>query len=154
MDGLELPIVRPTTDRFGETLGMHAAKYPVDRRRGPTKFTVNIPESYPSQAVQTQQQAQNVQGKPSRWNTLEFKIYGVVFAIVVPIMIWVPIRLSQREHISANSLAVSRLSFSTSAASHPNFPFYRNRLSEGWLFGRQIVSLPFQPMSLRVSKVA
>lgn len=138
MDGLELPIVRPLTDRFGETLGMPAAKSLVDRRRGPTKFTVNIPESYPSQAVQTQQQAQNVQGKPSRWNTLEFKIYGVIFAIVVPIMIWVPIRLSQREHISANSLAVSpAYTFQHRQPRTQTFPFTRTvYLKAGSLDGK------------------
>lgn len=26
-------------------------------------------------------------------------------------------------------------------ASHPNYPYYRHRLGEGWLFGREVVSL-------------
>ena len=33
---------------------------------------------------------------PSRWKTPEFYFYYVVFAIVVPSMVWKPITLSQR----------------------------------------------------------
>lgn len=101
MDGLELPLARVPNNRLGEVQGMPAAKSPIDKRSGPTKFTVNIPESYPSQVV-TSSSNQGLPAKHPRWSTLEFKIYGVVFAVVVPLMIWIPIRLSQCEfkHVS------------------------------------------------------
>ena len=34
--------------------------------------------------------------KPSRWRTPEFYFYAVAFTVVVPIMIWKPVALSQR----------------------------------------------------------
>ena len=95
MDETELPLVRPANDRLGEPSGMPVARSPLDRRSGPTKFTVNIPESYPPQTTSTYPPKQGIQTKASRWSTIEFKVYGVVFAIVVPLMIWIPIRLSQ-----------------------------------------------------------
>ena len=34
--------------------------------------------------------------KPSRWRTTEFLVYGVVAVVVIPYMVYVPIKLSQR----------------------------------------------------------
>jgi hypothetical protein len=92
MSGLELPLINPDGLRPGDLTTMPVSKSPIDRRSGPTKFTVNIPESYPPPP--TAQQTYTVKPKPSRWSSFEFRIYAVVFAIVVPLMVWIPIRLS------------------------------------------------------------
>lgn len=92
MSDLELPLINPNGLRLGDSTNMPVPKSPIDRRSGPTKFTVNIPESYPPPA--TAQQTFILKPKASRWSSFEFRIYAVVFAIVVPLMIWIPIRLS------------------------------------------------------------
>ncbi|UZJ52944.1 hypothetical protein CBS101457_002264 [Exobasidium rhododendri] len=66
---------------------------------------------------------------PSRWNTLEFYFYAVVFAIAVPWMCWVPIRLSLE--------------------SSKNYPKYSSHLRPGWLFGRKRDDSDFQYKSFR-----
>jgi hypothetical protein len=38
--------------------------------------------------------------KPSRWRTTEFMVYGVIAAVVIPYMVYVPIGLSQRTSFS------------------------------------------------------
>lgn len=60
------------------------------QRKGITRLTVDIPSSRTEQPHSTTSQA------PSRWITLEFLFYGVVFALVVPVMVWIPMRLSDR----------------------------------------------------------
>lgn len=55
---------------------------------GITKLTVDIPSSY-------RPPPENVASRyPSRWRTPEFYFYAVVFAVVVPIMFWIPMSLS------------------------------------------------------------
>ena len=44
--------------------------------------------------------------KPSRWNTLEFYVYALVFAVAVPYMVWVPIHLSRGEKTACVDLLV------------------------------------------------
>jgi hypothetical protein len=34
--------------------------------------------------------------KPSRWRTTEFLVYGVIAAVVIPYMVYIPITLGQR----------------------------------------------------------
>jgi hypothetical protein len=60
-----------------------------------TDLTVNIPSSvrHPLSSAST---ANGKQPAPSRWGTLEFKVYYVVFLVVVPIMVWIPVSLSSR----------------------------------------------------------
>lgn len=71
---------------------------------------------------------------PARWRTPEFIFYGIAFVIVVPLLIYWPMRLSLREYMSrprgrrADSLP----------ASNPNYWQFDRRLSPGWLFGRQV----------------
>ncbi|KAJ7229406.1 MBOAT, membrane-bound O-acyltransferase family-domain-containing protein [Mycena haematopus] len=55
---------------------------------------------------------------PSRWKTLEFRIYAVFIFSIVLIMGWIPITLS--------------------SSTHPNYPKFRRRLSRGWMFGRPV----------------
>ena len=57
-----------------------------------TDLTVNIPSSLLNTSASTSER----RPAPSRWGTLEFKIYYLVFMIVVPIMIWIPVSLSSR----------------------------------------------------------
>ena len=51
-----------------------------------TDFTIHIPNS--NRSVNGQEAG------PSRWRTREFMGYYIAFALVVPVMIWIPIRLS------------------------------------------------------------
>lgn len=65
----------------------------VAPRRGPqiTDFTVDTPDS--------KARASLIEPGPSRWRTKEFMLYGLIFAAVVPVMIYWPMRLSSRESI-------------------------------------------------------
>ncbi|KAI5954470.1 GUP1 [Candida jiufengensis] len=54
----------------------------------------------------------------SKWSTIEFKIYYVVFAIVVPLMF--------------------KAAMEASNETNPNYPKFQHLLSNGWLFGRKV----------------
>lgn len=54
----------------------------------------------------------------SKWATLEFRIYMVVFAVAVPLM-WKTAMDASNEH-------------------NPNYPKYEPLLSQGWMFGRKV----------------
>lgn len=54
-------------------------------KRSVTDLTISTPGS---------KARPEVDAAPSRWVTTEFKVYYAVFAIVVPLMVWIPIRLS------------------------------------------------------------
>ena len=79
-----------------------------------TDFTIRIPDSGARQAgptgasqVTDRTKARRVAGDGSvpvieaearsRWATLEFRIYAAIFALVVPMMVWWPMRLSSGE---------------------------------------------------------
>jgi protein-cysteine N-palmitoyltransferase HHAT len=51
------------------------------------KLTVDIPFSHQPQAAETS----------PRWRTPEFFFYYVIFIVVMPIMVWIPVTLSSRE---------------------------------------------------------
>lgn len=55
--------------------------------RGITSLTIDIPASG---HITTQPRP------PPRWKTLEFIVYYVVALFVIPLMVWVPVRLSSR----------------------------------------------------------
>ena len=67
--------------------------------------------------------------KRGRWHTLEFRFYFVVFAVVVPLMVYVPVRLSW--------------------PSNPNYYSYSNHLKPGWIAGRLRDDSDFQYRSFR-----
>ncbi|KAJ1026894.1 hypothetical protein NDA16_002188 [Ustilago loliicola] len=71
----------------------------------------------------------NPSAKRGRWHTLEFKFYYLVFAIAVPLMVWVPVRLS--------------------TPSNPNFYSYSGHLKPGWIVGRLRDDSDFQYRSFR-----
>ena len=54
--------------------------------RGILTLTVDVPASAP-RSSETH--------PPARWKTPEFLFYGVCFLIVVPLMVWKPVQLSQ-----------------------------------------------------------
>ncbi|KAF9061444.1 MBOAT, membrane-bound O-acyltransferase family-domain-containing protein [Rhodocollybia butyracea] len=78
-----------------------------------TDLTVEIPSSSRSTSLPSERNR-----KPSRWGTLEFKFYFLVLLLALPLMIWIPMNLSN--------------------SSHPNYAIYHSRLWRGWLFGRDI----------------
>ncbi|KAK6465181.1 MBOAT, membrane-bound O-acyltransferase family-domain-containing protein [Scheffersomyces coipomensis] len=57
-------------------------------------------------------------GPQSRWSTLEFKFYGIVFAIVVPLMF--------------------KTAMDASNETNANYTRFAHLLSNGWLFGRKV----------------
>lgn len=113
-------------------------------RRGITSLTVDVLAS----AAPQQQQRQHAgpegakrssrgqdagtgeaEAQPSRWATWEFRFYYLVFVVMVPLMVWVPVRLSQ--------------------TSNPNYLRYSGHLKPGWLFGRLRDDADFQYRSFR-----
>ncbi|PBK82841.1 MBOAT-domain-containing protein [Armillaria gallica] len=83
-----------------------------------TSLTVSIP---------TKKRAQST--TPSRWSTLEFRIYLLIIALVVPWMAWVVIRIS--------------------LPTHPAYHLFSDRLSSGWLFGWPVDNWDAQYRSFR-----
>ncbi|KAI1792160.1 MBOAT-domain-containing protein [Ganoderma leucocontextum] len=92
------------------------------RPKGITRLTVHIPTAYSAQVKAETHPA-------PRWRTPEFMVYYVVFACVLPIMFWIPYRLS--------------------SPSQPNYPYYEGALSPGWLFGRRVDNSDSQYRSFR-----
>lgn len=97
---------------------------------GITSLTIDIP---------TSSRIPNEPRPPPRWKTPEFIFYYVVALFAIPLMVWVPIHLSSRMWVLLQKIATS--ANETSSASHPNYPYYRHKLSSGWMFGREVVSV-------------
>jgi protein-cysteine N-palmitoyltransferase HHAT len=72
---------------------------------------------------------------PPRWNTPEFWFYGLVFVLVCPMMVYCTVDLSRGTSPNLACLLIW-------AADKPNYKKYVDLLSEGWIFGRKVVSLP------------
>lgn len=60
------------------------------QRRGIVQLTVDVPSSY-----RPATNAEEIKSRP-RWLTLEFLLYYMVAVVVIPLMVWVPMRLSTR----------------------------------------------------------
>lgn len=89
-------------------------------KRGVASLTVQTQVPY-AEGESTRQKPNPLSwAEPSRWGTLEFKFYYLVFLTIVPYMIYVPAQLS--------------------STSSPNYPRFASHLVPGWLFGRQRVS--------------
>ncbi|KAF9007390.1 glycerol transporter [Cyathus striatus] len=100
---------------------LHTQSSPRQRFRI-TDLTVEIPSG-------TRLPTSSSESTPARWNTFEFKVYYFVAAVIIPMMVWIPVTLSN--------------------SSHPNYEFYRGRLSNGWLFGRKLDNSDAQYRSFR-----
>ena len=80
----------PTDLRPTSNLELDSPPESSYRPRGVTRLTVHIPSAYNPQV--------KAQPHPApRWRTPEFLVYYVVFVCVVPLMVWIPYRLSSRE---------------------------------------------------------
>lgn len=66
----------------------------TDRRKGVTQFTVHIPDADARRGTPLPPTTK------ARWSTLEFRVYALIFVIVVPLMVWVPYKLSDSEQRS------------------------------------------------------
>ncbi|EMD33382.1 hypothetical protein CERSUDRAFT_108172 [Gelatoporia subvermispora B] len=97
-----------------------AIDMPTDLRI--TRLTVDIPSSYRPVPPREEQSA-------PKWRSPEFVFYGIIFVLVVPIMVWIPVTLS--------------------SPSHPNYDLYKRKLSPGWLFGRRVDNSDLQYRSFR-----
>ncbi|KAK7036422.1 glycerol transporter [Paramarasmius palmivorus] len=118
----ELPITSPTTSKHPRKPSIAEDIIPKHMRL--VDFTVEIPSSARTTSLPNEG-AKN----PSRWRTPEFRFYYVVAAVVIPVMIWIPVTLSD--------------------PSHPNYPFYKGRLSQGWILGRPVDNSDAQYRSFR-----
>ncbi|ODN97333.1 glycerol transporter [Cryptococcus wingfieldii CBS 7118] len=110
MDQLEHSILLPNNSKTGSR----------PWKMGLTDLTVSVPGS---QARPGQEPA------PQRWTTTEFRFYAIAFILVVPMMLWVPMRVS--------------------LPTHPNYPLYSYKLSPGWMFGRQVDNSDIQYRTFR-----
>ncbi|KAI0667916.1 MBOAT-domain-containing protein [Trametes maxima] len=107
------------------TLSAYKLETPESRPpppKGLARLTVEIPSSYSEKVKEDAH-------PPPRWKTPEFMLYYVVFILAVPVMLWIPFRLSW--------------------SSHPNYPFYESSLSPGWIFGRRVDNSDNQYRSFR-----
>ncbi|KZT27214.1 MBOAT-domain-containing protein [Neolentinus lepideus HHB14362 ss-1] len=111
----------PTDLRSVSALQVDSAESPR-KPKGVIRLTVDTPTS-------SSKDISNTRRSPPRWKTPEFILYQVVFVVVVPILIWVPIQLS--------------------SVNHPNYDLYSRRLSRGWLLGRDIDNSDTQYRSFR-----
>ncbi|KAI9001460.1 MBOAT-domain-containing protein [Trametes punicea] len=101
----------PSDLRPSAALELDSPEQPPPKPKGLARLTVDIPSSY----------SPNVKAAshpPPRWRTPEFMVYYVVFILIVPLMVWIPYRLS--------------------LPSHPNYPLYAAWLWPGWMFGRNV----------------
>ncbi|PWZ03859.1 MBOAT-domain-containing protein [Testicularia cyperi] len=92
-----------------------------------------ISQSSPAASVSTSASARNearrTATKRGRWHTLEFKLYYLVFLFAVPLMVYVPVKLSLE--------------------SNPNYYTYSGHLRPGWIFGRLRDDSDFQYRGFR-----
>lgn len=71
----------------------------------------------PLDVVKKQKVIQRANPK-SRWSTLEYKVYLLVFAVIVPLMY--------------------KTCMDASNETNPNYPKFQHLLSQGWMFGRKV----------------
>ncbi|KAF8193374.1 glycerol transporter [Pholiota molesta] len=126
---LEYP--RADTPTYPPSPAMPPATHPekpqdAPRARGIARLTVHIPSAF---RANTAKAVSGDSKTPPRWNTLEFRLYYVVAAVVIPLMAWIPISLSN--------------------STHPNYLFYAPRLSPGWINGRMVDNSDAQYRSFR-----
>lgn len=135
--------VPPTTPSSGPGAAGHSAH----RRPHITDFTISLDEvdgrtvGVDGSGGARARASLGPEPGPPRWRTREFMLYGLVFVLVVPVLVYWPMRLSRRGSSVRDLVVAAWKSQLTTTASHPNFPAYAHRLSPGWLFGRQVVSL-------------
>ena len=67
-------------------------------------------------------------------------LYGAVFVVVVPWMVYWPMRLSSSRSDPTIQETLHCAAHAHVTASHPNYPAYSHRLSDGWLFGWNVGS--------------
>ncbi|GAA5946636.1 hypothetical protein JCM3765_000327 [Sporobolomyces pararoseus] len=79
-----------------------------------TNLTVSIPSSTSSGSTSSSTNSTCT----SRWRTREFYLYYVVFAVVVPRMVWSAVKVSSNKN--------------------PLYWTYQHRLDEGWIFGWKV----------------
>nr|XP_019049776.1 glycerol transporter [Kwoniella bestiolae CBS 10118]OCF28706.1 glycerol transporter [Kwoniella bestiolae CBS 10118] len=115
----------PNPDQLPLPVPSPSSSISTEHKHSITDFTITIPGSKLRPNTSNTTAAEQSR---SRWNTLEFRLYMVVFVLVVPMMVWVPIRLSR--------------------PSHHNYWNYEYRLSEGW-FGYKVDNSDAQYRSFR-----
>ncbi|KAL0072586.1 glycerol transporter [Marasmius tenuissimus] len=119
-----LPITSPTAQKFDRRQLSLASEVIPKKRMKLVDLTVDIPSSSRTTSIPNE-----AARSPSRWRSLEFKVYYVVAALVVPIMVWIPVSIS--------------------SPLHPNYPAYSAKLSAGWLFNRKVDNSDAQYRSFR-----
>jgi hypothetical protein len=98
-----------------------------------TSFTVQTPTS--QQAPTSLARPPN----PPRWKSPEFLIYGSLFLIVFPMMVYSPIHLSNGKWFIFSE-ARGNIEAVFHSESHPNYYLFQTKLSNGWIAGRRVVS--------------
>lgn len=73
---------------------------------------------FPPQDEAKKKQVMNRANPKSRWSTLEFRFYMVVFLVMVPLMY--------------------KTAMDASNETNPNYPRFEHLLSQGWMFGRKV----------------
>lgn len=133
------PLARSTGDRVPVSLApSHPTVSKILGTRGIASLTIdtgplsgqaaqkNTATTEPSPTISTSKPGR---AKRGRWHTLEFKFYYLVFAVMVPLMVYVPVSLSW--------------------TSNPNYYSYSAHLKTGWIAGRLRDDSDFQYRSFR-----
>jgi hypothetical protein len=82
----------------------HSSDPDEPRKSSITRLTVSIPNSGAKTTINARP------APPSRWRTPEFVFYGVAFVLVVPWLIYWPMRLSSRELTHCTNPRIASLS--------------------------------------------
>lgn len=136
---IPLPITSPTAQAHHHSHPPFSFADRQNTRMTITDLTVKIPSSSRSTSIPSESSR-----KPSRWGTVEFKFYYVILCLALPLMIWIPITLSDRMcYLASSKLRCTEITALVCPllASHPNYPQYQYKLWQGWLFGRNLVSI-------------
>lgn len=115
-----------------DTRFTHSSKVPIQVTKSEDGIDISKPAVRENGRAETRQ---NVH--PSRWNTLEYYFYYFIFLTIVPLMFYVPYSISKGRSRAQRLLFLLLRAF---AESHPQYYKFEPLLSQGWIFGRKVVS--------------
>lgn len=81
-----------------DTRFTHSSKVPVRTASAERGIDISKPAVNSEDDV-TKQSSVPKNTQPSRWNTLEYYVYYVVFLVMVPLMFYVPYSVSKGDHV-------------------------------------------------------
>ena len=115
-----------------------SAKEPVSDTARKTANGAATSSSKSAQSSSEKRDSRRSVAQPSRWNTLEYYFYYLVFIAVVPWMFIVPYDVSKGVNVYLSILLRDMCSHEL-IASDPQYHKFEPLLSPGWIPGRKVV---------------